>query len=334
MSKSSLHQAAVILKSLPKQQAAKILSRLEAEDIKTVLNALDTVDRVSASEVSAALQELADSTGRNIPKSTDQSLGEFFERLESVSPRGKRQSSKGYRPFGFMADLRPEIQLQLLEDEHPRNIAMVLAEMDSSQSSSLVREFEPALRVSILRRLCDTESVAREEKAELSYALKLRLKKILNKNSYDQAGVNSVADMLSCSDEGTKEEIMAHLTQTDPDLAKKVSKSVITFEDLESADDEEIQELLAKADTTLWAPALRRASNGLRNKVLSNMAELPSKMLSREISTIGPVDEYTANRAQQRLINLVLRIRRSRIDGKSYQNPAALQITSPFYIET
>ena len=56
---SSLMHAAVVLNSLPNQQAAMVLSRLEPSDIKTVLDAITRLDDVSASQISAALDRLA-----------------------------------------------------------------------------------------------------------------------------------------------------------------------------------------------------------------------------------------------------------------------------------
>ena len=56
---SSLMNAAVVLNSLPNQQAAKVLSRLEPSDIKTVLEAITRLDEVSHSQISTAHDRLA-----------------------------------------------------------------------------------------------------------------------------------------------------------------------------------------------------------------------------------------------------------------------------------
>ena len=55
---SSLNQAAIILKSLPKRQAASILSRLEAADIQTVLDAIKNLDQVTADQIMESLERL------------------------------------------------------------------------------------------------------------------------------------------------------------------------------------------------------------------------------------------------------------------------------------
>ena len=41
------------------------------------------------------------------------------------------------------------------------------------------------------------------------------------------------------------------------------------------------------------------------------MADRAPQLLSQEIANIGPVDQHIANRAQQQIINLIVRMRRN-----------------------
>jgi len=335
MSQSSLHQAAVILKSLPKKQAAKILSRLEAEDIKAIFDALDKVDGFSTAEIRMALNKLAAETGQSQFHGEDRELGQFSDQLKTISPALPKISESSYRPFAFIVDLTPEIRQKLVQDEHPKNIAMVLGDLSPEISAEIIGQLEPAIRVSVLRRLCDPASNTQEERAQLSYALKLRLKKLVNKNQYRKSGVEIVADLLSCADPDTQREVFAHLSQKDPELAEKIEQSVFVFSDIESMSDAEIKILLRRADTSIWAPALKRSSLATRTKILSNMAERAAKLLSEEISTIGLVDEHIADRAQQQIVNLILRIRRAEQTGQEPKLPSIDSRTnSPYYIRT
>ena len=91
MSHSGLYQAAIILQSLPKAQAAKILSRLEAVDIKTVFDALDKVDKSSVNELRDALGDLESYLETAFPPLTVNDDGVFVDPLLSVdAPRLQR----------------------------------------------------------------------------------------------------------------------------------------------------------------------------------------------------------------------------------------------------
>ena len=52
-------QAAIVVSSLPKQQAAKLLLRLKPDALKQVLDAVTRLDKLTADEISAALDRLS-----------------------------------------------------------------------------------------------------------------------------------------------------------------------------------------------------------------------------------------------------------------------------------
>ena len=199
----------------------------------------------------------------------------------------------------------------MLEDEHPKCIALVVAQLHPQIAAEVVHSLEPIQRIAVLRRLCEQQEPATEEIAQLGYALKLRLNKIQGQTAYGRSGVNLAADLLSVADARTQQEVLDYMKQQDPDLAKQLEHSVFAFSDIAKLSNEEIKALLKSADTSLWAPALKQASLETRRKILDNMAERAAQLLSQEIANIGPVDQHIANRAQQQIINLIVRMRRN-----------------------
>lgn len=342
MKTKSLHKAAIVLKSLPKVQAAKILSRLEPADLKTVFDALDSVDRISSGEICDALMDLESNYGR---RSTDEMSSvdsrQTLEPESSITHPARRAGEANYKPFAFVAEVEQAMRVKLLENEHPRHIADVISQLDSKVASEIVSGLEPALRVSVLRRVCSTEVPATEDLAQLSYALKLRLKKLLNQQKQPASQLDFAAELLSVSDENTRQQIIDHVEQQDPELATELKGSITQFSDLVSATDDEIRRLLASTDTALWAPALKNASLETRRKILDNMAERAASLLSAEISNFGPIDDLVAERAQQLVIQQFVEIRRTRNAESDALNSNVFpsvttgpSITEPIYINT
>ena len=308
-------QAAVVLNSLPKKQAAVVLSRLEPGDIKTVLDAITRLDDVSASKISEALDRLATETERwrssnlevevkleQVRQSVDEALATPKTKLE--------QAVDSDKPFGFLIDVIPMIRLHLLEDEHPKNVAIVLSMLPPDVASQTMQGLDPALRVSVLKRICEIEELNVEDVAQLSFALKLRLKKLLNSRQRKTIGVNLAANMLSCSDEDTQESLIAFMGQTDPDLAVKLQRSVFKIDRLETMSADQIRMVLKHVDTSVWAPALKNAPSSLKTKIYASMAAKPAELLAHEIDQIGHVDGAIEDLARQNIIQVVLRLAR------------------------
>ena len=312
---SSLMQAAVVLNSLPKQQAASVLSRLEPCDIKTVLDAITRLDDVSASQISNALDRLATEAERwrSSDAATEDKLEQVRQSINdalSTPSTNLEKAVESDKPFGFLIDVIPMIRLHLLEDEHPKNIAIVLSMLPPDIASQTMKGLDPALRVSVLKRVCEIEELHVEEVAQLSFALKLRLKKILNSRQRKTIGVNLAANMLSCSDEDTQESLLAYMGQTDPDLAVKLQRSVFKIERLEKFSREVIRVILRNLDTSVWAPALKNAPSSLKSKIYESMAARPAELLAHEIDQIGHVDGAIEELARQNVIQVVLRLAR------------------------
>ncbi len=313
-------QAAVVLSSLPNQQAALVLSRLEPNDVKTVLDAITRLDDVSASQITAALQRLAteaqrwrsgdeevDSSIDLIRRSVDEALATPPSDLERTVESGK--------PFGFLVDVIPMIRLHLLEDEHPKNIAIVLSMLPPDIASQTMKGLDPALRVSVLKRICEIEELNGEEVTHLSFALKLRLNKLLNSRQRKTIGVNLAASLLSCSDEYTQESLITHMGQMDPDLAGKLERSVFKIDRLAALSTDEMRVVLKNIDTSVWAPALKNAPSSLKSKIYDAMASRPAELLAHEIDQIGYVDGAIEDLARQNVIQVVFRLaREGRID--------------------
>lgn len=313
-------QAAVVLNSLPNQQAALVLSRLEPSDIKTVLDAITRLDDVSASQISTALDRLATEAARwrNGDDEVDIQIEEIRRSVDEALATPKtslERSVESDKPFGFLVEVIPMIRLHLLEDEHPKNIAIVLSMLPPDIASQTMKGLDPALRGSVLKRICEIEELDAEEIVQLSFALKLRLNKLLNSRQRKTIGVKLAANMLSCSDEGTQEALIAYMGQSDPDLAVKLQCSVFKIERLESLSAGELRAVLKNVDTSVWAPALKNAPASLKSKIYGSMAARPAEMLAHEIDQTGHVEAAIEDLARQNVIQVVLRLaREGRID--------------------
>lgn len=330
-------QAAVVLNSLPKQQAALVLSRLEPSDIKTVLDAIKRLDDVSALQISSALDRLVAETKRwrsgenhELPEKLEEVRQSVDDAL--ATPRTNlERSTESDKPFGFLIDVIPMVRLHLLEDEHPKNIAIVLSMLPPDIASTTMKGLDQALRVSVLKRVCEIEELEVEEVAELSFALRLRLKKLLNSRQRKTIGVDLAANLLSCSDEGTQNALLTFMGQTDPDLAVKLQRSVFKIERLESLAVHELRLIMRNVDTSVWAPALKNAPASLKSRIYDCMAARPAELLAHEIDQIGYVEGPIEDLARQNVVQAVLRLaREGRIDlQKIEDNPSSSPMLPP-----
>lgn len=309
-------QAALVLNALPTMQAAKVIARLEPNDIKSVLDVVTKLGSPSAAQLKNAVNRLAnESVALKRIDSDDVRPNDATDRMDEALQNAPSVLDEQdlNQPFDFLVDMLPEIRSHLLEDEHPRNIATVLSLLPPQIASATMKSFDDPLRISVLRRMCELEEVTREEIVELRFAIRQRLKKFLRSRDSDNVGVDSAIKMLSCSDRDTQESMLTHFEQVDPDLANKLKGSLIEIEKLETLLDKEIRLLLSIVDTSNWAPALKNASTTLQLRILGCMAKPVAKLLQQEIDELGAVDQELEDACRQNIIQVVLQLVR---DGK------------------
>lgn len=299
----SLRQAALVLKSLPKGEAARIMSKLEPAEIREVINESQNLEEPSLEEKLTLLNQLAleaETLRTNRPaerQDLNRQLREGFQSDEEVDAG----------PFRFLVHLSPELRKELLADEHPENVALVMMYLPSKIGSELLRNLDAPTQISALRRLCAFEDVAENQISDLAFNLKMRLQKKLQRHE-KQAGVQLAGHLLSCSDEDTRDHVLEYLNQLDPGLVDELQQSIFRFEDLQELDKVDLQIILKNVDTSFWAPALKGASLKVREKVLGSMAPQVARILSDEISGLHHVDSHVSNQAQTQIVNVCFQL--------------------------
>ena len=284
---SSIHRAAILVKCLTKHQAEQVLTLLEPELLRRLSREIQKLD-----DVPQSLKHLA--------------ITKFFERFhqhKSEIPDSIKTTRES--PFQFLCSITAELRHELLVQEHPRMIALILTNLPVSHASEILNSFEPNQRVSILRRLCRNENFGQAEVAKLAESLRKRMREKLADVFSENNGLETASRLLSCMDAPTRETLLLSVDD-DQELMQDLKSRILTFESLASLTDVDIRMLLARTDTSLWAPALVHARRHIRKKIFDNLAERPRSILKAEIRQASHVDLLVGSRAQSSIMRTVL----------------------------
>ena len=304
--KRGLRNAVVLINSLPKKQASKIFMLLEPNELKVVFKHLNLIDVVSRQDLRDTYETFLERTAQYLNEPGSKKSSEIRPNPSDAGiPQAKTQSPDN---FDFLIDVVPALQVKLLENEHPQNIALVLSLLPTEIGSGIVNEMPPETRVSVLRRMCQTEEFDKTRINQLGRILQSRLDKLLNKDLYKKQGVEVATRLLSCVDPKTYDSILSYLDHKDPDLASKLKESVFNFSDLQNLNDRELKTILKSVDTSYWAPALKNSSLEMRQKIICNLAAKPAELLTFEISHMEPLSKTRVHDAQQQIVTICLQL--------------------------
>ena len=298
--KSSIHRAAVLVKSLSKEQAVKVLALLEPSQLDELSRAISNLETVDEKQESLAKKKLV----------------EFASYRQELGGSNANQS-RMERQFDFLIDIQSRMREELLAEEHPRIIAMVLSLLPIHTASATLNAFEPLQRVSILRRLCRADKISNEEMLRLSVDMKQRLQQKLALACYESDGVESASRLLSCTDVATRTGLFDELGADEKELVGQLRSRLIELDALLKLSQSDLKVLLARTDTSLWAPALVHCHAEIKHRIFDNLAPQPSAILKREIDQAARVDVITASSAQAAIVSKLLELRDANLISSS-----------------
>lgn len=307
---SDVRKAAILISSLPEEQAAQLLSKLTPKQVEVVSIEIAKLGRLTASEQEGVIQDFASSNpnavdfhggGLQLASSlVEKALGkDAAATLENV-----KQSIQS-RPFAFLKKVDPQNLLTFILDEHPQTIALVLSHLNPTLGAEVVKGLPPEKQLQVIRRIANMSQTNPEVIHEVEQGLERRMSNLMGQSFETAGGVNSVAEILNVSDRATERTLLESLGQEDPELVDEIRRLMFVFDDLAKLSDKDIQAVLKNVETNQWAMALKGASADLKRKVLGNMSQRAAQSLQEEMEFLGPKKLSEVEQVQQKIVDIV-----------------------------
>jgi len=201
--------------------------------------------------------------------------------------------------------LAPDRLFELIKDEHPQTIAMVLVHLETAAASDILSKMPDDLKAEVAVRIAGLDKVSAGMVAEINCVFEEILKNKDASVTRLTGGVARLAEILNQSDEHSSQLVLSDIEENDPDLAAQIKQMMFVFEDLVLVDDRGFQKVLRKVETAELAMALKAASQEVKDKVLRNMSARAGEMLTEEIANMGPVRMKDVSDAQQKITLII-----------------------------
>ncbi len=313
MASNDIRKAAVLLMSLPREQAAQLVGRLDAKQVEAVTIEVAKLGAISGDEQEQTIKEFAHanpaslvggSGGLEAAKSlVEQALGKgATATLENV-----RQSIEAL-PFGFLHKVDSQNLLTFIIDEHPQTIALILSHVPAAQAADIISGLPAERQIAVVRRVAKMGQTSPEIIHEVEKGLEHRMASVMSQRFENAGGVPTVAEILNVIDRSTERNILENLAQEDPDLVEEIRRLMFVFEDIAKFSDRDIQTVLKNVDSSQWAMGLKGASEELKEKVLRNMSKRAAGLLQEEMEYLGPVRASAVEQTQQQIVDIIRRL--------------------------
>ena len=304
-----VQRAAVLVVALGVETAAALLPALTDDEVERVSIEVARLERVPGDAVDAVLRAYRDAAG--VAPTPDAAGGldaaralvrESGEgRAEAILPRVEA-ATEG---TGFaLAEAAPPAELAaFLAGEHPQTAAVVLSRLPARPAADVLGALPAETRGDVVRRLSLLDPPTDAALRDLDAALRRRFG---GGALAGPSGAKRAADVLTQSGRETGRSVLDALQASAPDLAAQIEDLLFVFDDLVRLDGRHLARVLAEADTSTLALALRACEEPLKDKVFANVSERVGAALREEIEMGGAAQVADVEDAQRTVVGVAL----------------------------
>ena len=184
--------------------------------------------------------------------------------------------------------LEPKAIASFLINEHPQTAAIVMAHLEPTVSSQVIRELPEEVRMEIVHRLAVLERVTPDVVHELDEALQAEFGTLDSASENKMDGVKSAVHIMGLLDHATETSILTSMDEVDPALANKIRSLRLTYIDTlvtvySKMKPEEAANLINTIDQNLALQIVSKMKNEVAEKVLSQLDVKVAKVISGKL---------------------------------------------------
>ena len=291
-------KAAIFLCSLGEELAAQFIKELSPEEIKRLSDYMNKV-------------EVSPEIFKQVNKEIKQKLSlpvEGKDFIKNVISKAIGEKEAEYilgEEADFLKKINetdPNILINFLRRENPQTIAFILSYLDPEKASKILANLPNSVKSEVILRMAQLDTVSVDVIKSINEVLKEEIFKKRISDVHQVGGLEKVIKILNRIEHSTQQSILEEIEKTNPDLASKIEKSMLVFEDLVNIENREMQILLKHIKMEVLVMALKTASDALKDKIFKNVSERVSEMIKEELEIMGPVRLKEVEKAQQDII--------------------------------
>jgi len=305
---SGVQRAAILLMSLGEGQAAEVLKHMGAKEVQKVGSAMATISSVSKEQADTVLQQFIGA----MDGQTSLGVGaDDYVRKVLVSALGEDKAGgiidrillgRNTKGLDALKWMEPRAVAELIRNEHPQIMAIVLAHLDSDHAAEVLQNVAENKRGDVLMRIATLDGIQPSALAELDEIMERQFAGQGALKASTVGGVKSAANILNFLGGAMEEKLLKSIGEVDQTLGQKIQDLMFTFDDLAEVDDKSMQALLRDIPGDKLGIALKGADPKVREKITKNMSKRAAEMLVEDMEAKGPVRLADVEAAQKEIL--------------------------------
>ena len=310
-------KAAIMVMLLAEEDASKILGQLNPDELRLLAKTMCAIGEIEPQAVSDAIEGFSKSTenggipahGRadSVRRLISGAVGEI--KSESLMRQVLHETDGvGLPALGLLRWLDPEIIGEILADEHPQAIAVLLLQLDTDVAAAALAALPEDLHTPVLHRVARLGPVSRQAIDILEQTLNSKIEKLHGTIPLTMGGIKHAADIINNSHRSVEKTVLPKIGKIDKQLVKELQNELFKFEHLFVLDQKMTGVLLREIESDTLILALKGLEEEQREQFFGAMSSRAADGLRDEIETLGRVKRTDVEAAQKQIVDIAKRL--------------------------
>jgi flagellar motor switch protein FliG len=307
-------KAAILLISLGKEHSAELYKYLSEEEISDMTLSITTTRRVEPEVREEIIKEFYEMClaqkfitegGIDYARAVlEEAIGS--ERADDMIR--KLSSSLQVRPFDFIRRVESNQILNIIHNEHPQIIALVLSYIEPKQSAQIIASLPTERQTEIISRISNMGNSSPEYVKEAERILERKFSSMGFTDSLAVGGIDTIVEIINSLDRSSEKNILETLDVNDSELADEIRNRLFVFEDIAKLNNVVVQQVLREVNNQDLAIALKMATEEVQRTLFANISKRLQEMIKDDMEVMGPVRVRDVEEAQQRIVNVIRKL--------------------------
>lgn len=301
-------KAAIFLLALGDEYTAKVFEHMDDEEIMEISQTMANLGKVSANVVERLFIDFSEqmsSTNSLVGTldSTERLLMRVMGKEKVDTIMEEIRGPAGRTMWEKLGNVNEEILANFLQKEYPQTVAVVMSKIQTEHAARVLALLPQNFALEVIHRMLRMEAVQKEVLEDVEKTLRAEFMSNLARTARRDSH-ELMAEIFNSLERSIETKFMEELEKSAPESAEKIRSLMFTFEDLLKLDPSAIQTLIRAVDKDKLPPALKGATETLRDLFFSNMSERAAKILKEDMAAMGPVRLKDVEESQQYIVSV------------------------------
>lgn len=311
---SGTEKAALLLMTLGENEAAEVLKYMGAKEVQELGMAMAAMSNVTRDQAGNVLDvfitDVEDQTafGVNSEGYVRKLLGNAFGESKADAFLERIMIGEDAKGLDALKWMSSREVANIVEDEHPQIIAIVVAFLDSLQAAEVIELLPEDMRHDIVMRVARLSDVQQGALAEIESLIASKSERSTRGTTRKVGGDKVAAEIINALKPNRGETILKQIKEKNEELSTRIEEMMFVFDSLLKIDDRGIQSLLREIPNDLLVVALKGCDPNISEKIMGNMSKRAGTLLREDMEAKGPIRLSDVEAAQKEILDVVRRL--------------------------